>query len=117
MSQGAQGLPPPPNERPAPVAAVPVKLVELNKEALGVPPVKLRPFGWKRIILDRSKEGKGQVAKENLKGLDPKWEGKEVIWKDMDEYKSITFAAVQDNFAEKKKKKAITKRRLHNYIL
>jgi hypothetical protein len=76
---------------PAPAPKVPVKMVEFNKEALGAPPMKLRPYGWKRIVLDRSKEGNFQVAKDDLKGLDPKWKGKVVIWKDIEEMKTITF--------------------------
>jgi len=46
-----------------------VKLIALNKEALGAPPAKLKAFGWKRVVLDNSKEGNGQVAKDDLKGI------------------------------------------------
>ena len=53
------------------------KLVELNKEDLSKKiKVKLKPYLWKRVVLDKSKEGKNQVAKQDLKGLEARWKGK-----------------------------------------
>jgi len=52
-------------------APKPVKLIALNKAALPAPPAKLKAFGWKRVVLDQSSEGKGQVAKDDLKMLHP----------------------------------------------
>jgi len=54
---GPPGAPRPPGGPPGappPMAAAPVKLITLRKEALKDPkPLKFRAFVWKRIILDK----------------------------------------------------------------
>jgi hypothetical protein len=52
------------------------------------PSTKLKAFVWKRIVLDHIKSN-GQVAKSDLSGPDPKWKGKEVIWKTIEENELI----------------------------
>jgi len=70
---GGMGMPPP-------MARAAPKLIKLNKPLLSSK-VKLRAFVWKRIVLD--KENGSQVAKKDLKALDPNWKGKTVMWKDI----------------------------------
>lgn len=41
---------------------------------------------WRRIVIDKETN---KVANENLKGLDPNWEEKEVIWQTIEEYTGI----------------------------
>ena len=69
---GAPGLPPMPIAVPKPI-----KPVTLNKKELKSK-IKLRVFMWKRVVLDRSEEGKNQVAKTDLKGLEARWKNKKV---------------------------------------
>ena len=52
--------------------------------------IKLRPFIWKRVILDREGLfGLNQVANSSLNGIDGNWKGKEVIWEHIDEFDKI----------------------------
>ena len=90
-SAGRPGAPPPPplpgaaGVPPAPgVPLVPqIKMVELTKPKLQLPPgLKLKAFTWKRIVLDHDSDP-WQVAKEDLKGHDPKWKDKEVVWREI----------------------------------
>ena len=50
--------------------------------------------------------GNSQVAKSDLKALDPAWKGKVVVWKDIKESKDITLEDVEERFADKTKPKA-----------
>lgn len=81
-----------------------VKKIVPSKPALKTT-AKLRPFIWKRVILDR--EGtfaKNGVANSTLTGLDNNWKGKEVIWFNIDEFKGITLAMVEELFTAKAEK-------------
>ena len=52
---------------------------------------KLRPFTWKRIILDKEGIfGKDQVANNSLTGLEFQWKEKIPIWNQIEEYDKIT---------------------------
>jgi hypothetical protein len=64
--------------------------------------IKLRPFIWKRVILDR--EGifaKNQVANSSLNGLDPNWKDKKVIWEFINEFEKIPMSLVEAKFPQK----------------
>lgn len=50
---------------------------------------------WRRVVIDRETS---EVANENLKGLDPNWEGKEVIWQSIKCYIGINQEEVEDLF-------------------
>ena len=89
------GAPPPP---------VKIPLYEPSKPKLEKKQVK--PFGWKRVIIDR----KGldnkppityNVVDNSMKKLDPKWAGINVIWKDIEESKSFTHEMIIDMFPAK----------------
>jgi len=82
-----------------------IPLIKLNKPALTTE-VKLRAFVWKRVVLDRQ-GGSSEVAKNDLKGLDPNWKGKVVVWKDIKENDKITMEMVQELFSDKSKPKKV----------
>lgn len=64
--------------------------------------IKLRPFIWKRVILDREGlYGKNQVANSSLNNLDPNWKGKQVIWEFINEYEKIPMSLVEARFPQK----------------
>jgi hypothetical protein len=89
MPPGIGGPPPPGMPMGMPMMmAPPVNLIKLNKPELKSK-VKLKAFVWKRVILDRQ-GGSHEVAKSDLKGLDPNFKGKVVVWKDIKEDKEIT---------------------------
>ena len=51
----------------------------------------MRPFIWKRIILDRKGVfAKNEVANSTLTGIDNQWKGKSVIWEHINEYDRIS---------------------------
>jgi len=80
-----------------------IKTVELTKPKLQLPPgTKLKAFTWKRIVLDHSTDP-WEVAKEDLKGHDPKWKDKDIIWREIQENRSITFDEVQRLYPDKTK--------------
>ena len=78
--------PPPPGSIPLPpgmggpghVCPPPVQLIQLTKPKLETEQ-KLKAFTWKRVVFDKS-EDPWCVANDNLKGHDPKWKNKNVIW-------------------------------------
>ena len=74
---------------PLPVYVPPPKIVLINltKPVLKTDK-KLKAFVWKKINIDF--ENGGQVAKKDLKAVDPAWKGKKVLWKDVKENKDIT---------------------------
>lgn len=76
------------------------KLINLTKPVLQST-IKMRPFVWKKINLDF--ENGGQVAKKDLKGVDPAWKDKKVVWKEVKENKDITLQMCEDLFADKVK--------------
>ena len=59
----------------------------------------MRAFAWKRIVLDKQ----GAPYKKDLTGLDPAYQGKEVVWKGLRESDKITLAMVEGLFPEKKR--------------
>ena len=81
-----------------------LNLIKLTKPVLKSEK-KLKAFVWKRIILDREKEC--QVAKKDLKALDPAWKGKTVVWKFVEEYKEISMIMVETLFEDKSKPQVV----------
>jgi hypothetical protein len=65
----------------------------------------MKAFVWKRVVLDM--ENGGQVAKSDLKALDPNWKGKTVIWKSIFENDLFTLEMCQELFADKTKPKEV----------
>ena len=66
---------------------------------------KLRPFIWKRVVLDRSGVyAKNEVAHPDLNKINPEWKGKRVIWEDVKEYDRIKLGLVEELFAQKAEK-------------
>lgn len=63
---------------------------------------KIKAFVWKRVVLDRQ-GGSNNVAKNDLRGPDPNWIGKTVIWKDIKEEKFVTLEMIEDLFSDKTK--------------
>ena len=64
--------------------------------------IKLRPFIWKRVIIDREGLfGLNQVANSSLNGIDPNWKGKQVIWELVNEFDKIQLSEVQKLFPQK----------------
>lgn len=61
----------------------------------------MRPFVWKKVNLDFEKGG--YVAKKDLKGPDPNWKDKTVIWKEIKENKDISLKECEELFADKVK--------------
>lgn len=61
----------------------------------------MKAFVWKKINLDY--ENGAQVAKKDLKGIDPAWKGKVVIWKNVIENNNITMEIVEELFEDKTK--------------
>lgn len=56
----------------------------------------MKKFMWKRVIIDSET---GKVANENLLGLDPTWEEKEVIWTTIEAYAgAISQEEVEEQF-------------------
>ena len=43
------------------------------------------------------------MAKDDLKGFDPKWKNKNIIWKEIDENQNITFENIQLLYPDKSK--------------
>jgi len=78
-----------------------INLIKLNKPEIKSSK-KLKAFVWKRIILDRQNNN-GQVAKKDLKALDPNWKGKHVVWKDIEEHKKFTLELIEELYADKTK--------------
>lgn len=62
----------------------------------------MRAFVWKKVNLDF--ENGGYVAKKDLKGPDPLWKDKVVIWKEIKELKDISLEMCEQLFADKVKK-------------
>lgn len=79
---GAPGAPAAAPEPPAP----PKRTIELNRPEITTTR-KMRKFMWRRVVIDKET---GKVAAENLQGLDPNWEDKEVIWTQIEEYTGIS---------------------------
>ena len=82
-----------------------LNLIKLNKPELK-PLKKLKAFVWKRVVLDRQ-GGSNEVAKNDLRGLDPTWKGKVVIWKEITEEKLITLEMIEESFGDKTKKPTV----------
>lgn len=59
----------------------------------------MRPFVWKKVNLDFINGG--YVIKKDLKGPDPNWKGKTVIWKEIKENKDINLETMEELFADK----------------
>ena len=79
----------------------PPKKIEPSKKAL-TSSIKLRPFIWKRVIIDREGVfGKNQVANSSLNNIDPNWKGISVIWEHINEYDKIEMELVQKLFPQK----------------
>jgi hypothetical protein len=55
----------------------------------------MRKFMWRRIVLDKETN---KVANSNLRGLDPNWEDKEVVWQIVKENTIIGQEEVEDLF-------------------
>lgn len=77
-----------------------VKLVNITKPLLQTKK-KIKAFVWKKIILDF--ENGAQVAKKDLKGLDPIWKDKVVIWKEIKESKEFSLEMIENLFEDKTK--------------
>jgi len=65
-----------------------LNLIKLNKPELKTTK-KIKAFVWKKVVLDRQ-GGSNDVATGDLRGPDPNWKGKVVVWKDIMENKNIT---------------------------
>jgi hypothetical protein len=79
-----------------------INLIKLNKPELKSAK-KIKAFVWKRVILDRQ-GGSNDVASNDLRGPDPNWKGKIVVWKDIKEDKNITLELIEELFSDKTKK-------------
>jgi len=55
----------------------------------------MRKFMWKRVVIDKETSN---VANENLKGIDPAWQDKKVIWHQIEEYALIDQKQVEALF-------------------
>ena len=102
-------IPPPPPGGGAPPlppgGALPakIKLIELTKPKRELPHGhKLKAFTWKRIVLDHSVDP-WQVAKDDLKGHDPKFKDKEIIWKEIEENPNFDFDDIMHLYPDKVK--------------
>ena len=63
-----------------------MRTIELNRPEITTTR-KMKKFMWRRVVIDKET---GKVANENLKGIDPLWEEKEVIWTTIEEYTGIS---------------------------
>ena len=73
---------------------MPKRTIELNKPEI-MTDKKMRKFMWKRVVIDKETSN---VANENLKGIDPTWQDKKVIWHQIEEYALIDQKQVEALF-------------------
>lgn len=55
----------------------------------------MKKLQWRRVVIDKET---GWVANENLIEIDPNWENKDVIWKEIEEYEHIPQDEVEELF-------------------
>lgn len=96
---------------PAPMAAPP-KIIkyEPSKPAIKCD-IKLKPFGWKRVIIDRNGLNGGPASNKpvdnTMKKLHKDWQTVDVIWVDIEEYGPYTLDDVKTWFPNKTKEKPV----------
>lgn len=92
--------------------AAPPKILkyELSKKKLAQPKEgKTKPFGWKRVVIDRNGLGDGpskkpatlEVVDNGLRKLDSNFKGLKVIWIDIKEDDKIKLEDIQALFKDK----------------
>ena len=66
---------------------------------------KIKPFGWKRVIIDRNGLGDGKpsnmVVDQGMRKLDANWKDVKVIWVDINEHDAFTYEEIAAAFPAK----------------